>query len=121
MFPKGPVCQFKGRTIPSFVTFYESGGMDGKILTDILRHLDQLQVFQEDRNNGYTPFLLLDGHQSRFELEFLRYINDSNTKWSVCIGVPYGTSLWQVGDSSQQNGKFKVLMTKKRGNYLMKD
>ena len=114
MFPEGPVCQFKGKTIPSFVTFSESGGMDGKILTDILRHLDHLQVFKEDRNDGYIPFILLDGHQSRFELEFLRYINNPNTRWNACIGVPYGTSLWQVGDSSQQNGKFKVLMTKKK-------
>ena len=114
IFPQGPVCHFKGKTIPSFVAFSESGGMDGKILTDVLRHLDKLEVFHDDRKEGYTPFLLLDGHQSRFELEFLRYINDPDTKWSVCIGVPYGTSLWQVGDSSQQNGKFKVLITKKK-------
>ena len=30
--------------------------------------------------------------------------------WMVSIGVPYGTSLWQVGDSYQQNGHFKIAL-----------
>ena len=30
----------------------------------------------------------------------------------MCIGVPYGTHKWQVGDSSQQNGMFKMMVTK---------
>ena len=59
-----------------------------------------------------TPFLLLDGHGSRFGLSFLEYINDAWHEWAVCIGVPYGTSLWQVGDSSQQNGAFKIALKK---------
>jgi hypothetical protein len=46
------------------------------------------------------PFVLLDGHQSRFDEVFLRYINDPAHKWVVAIGVPYGTHIWQVGDSS---------------------
>jgi hypothetical protein len=25
-----------------------------------------------------------------------------------CIGVPYGTSMWQVGDSTEQSGTFKI-------------
>ena len=28
------------------------------------------------------------------------------------IGVPYGTSLWQVGDSSEQNGSYKMACAK---------
>ena len=59
-----------------------------------------------------TPFVLLDGHGSRFDLEFLEYVNDPKHKWNVCLGVPYGTALWQVADSSQQNGKFKMLLNK---------
>ena len=58
--------------------------------------------------------MLVDGHQSRFEVEFLQYINDQNHKWNVCIGIPYRTSLWHVGDSVQQNGRFKMLVTKKK-------
>ena len=54
------------------------------------------------------PFLLLDGHGSRFEIPFLRYVTDKQHPWVVCQGVPYGTSLWQVADSSEQNGSFKA-------------
>ena len=49
---------------------------------------------------------------SRFELEFLEYINTCETKWCVNIGLSYGTSYWQVGDSSEQNGCFKMALTK---------
>ena len=62
------------------------------------------------RSNGLVPFVLLDGHNSRFDLEFLQYINDVQHKWNVCIGVPYGTALWQVADTSYQNGKFKMTL-----------
>ena len=55
------------------------------------------------------PLLLLDGHVSQWELSFLQYVNKKKTEWAVCIGVPYGTSLWQVGDSSQKMGRIKWL------------
>jgi hypothetical protein len=32
----------------------------------------------------------------------------------VEIGLPYGTSYWQVGDSSEQNGSFKMKLTKEK-------
>jgi hypothetical protein len=28
--------------------------------------------------------------------------------WTCCIGVPSGTSVWQLGDSAEQNGTFKI-------------
>ncbi len=68
---------------------------------DVLQHIDRCLSW--DRTEA-TPFLLLDGHGSRFELPFLDYVNSEETKWNVCIGVPYDTNLWQVGDSAQQNG-----------------
>jgi hypothetical protein len=40
---------------------------------------------------------------------FLTYINDPNHIWKVCLGVPYATNFWQVGDSAEQNGTFKTL------------
>ena len=58
--------------------------------------------------NGPTPCILLDGHSSRLELPFLKYINQPERKWKALIGIPYGTSLWQVGDSVEQNGCFKM-------------
>lgn len=65
-----------------------------------------------DRSDGRKPFLLRDGHGSRFGLNFLKYVIDPAHGWVVCIGVPYGTALWQVGDSSEQNGAYKIALAK---------
>ena len=46
------------------------------------------------------------------ELPFLNYINNPETKWIVCIGVPYGSHIWQVADSSEVNGTYKMNLTK---------
>ncbi len=72
--------------------------------------INRLNVF--DRSTGLNPFLLLDGHGSRFELDFLSYSHAEDTVWDVCIGLPYGTSFWQVGDSMEQNGCFTMALTK---------
>ncbi len=52
--------------------------------------------------------------------EFLEYIDARPTKWNVNIGFPYGTSYWQVGDSSEQNGYFKVALTKAKQELVTK-
>ena len=70
-----------------------------------------MKVYAKDRIQGLAPFVLLDGHQSRFDLEFLEYINSKEHQWNVSIGVPYGTAFWQVADSTEQNGIFKMLLT----------
>ena len=49
----------------------------------------------------------LDAHDTRFDLPFLEYIIAEEKRWYVCIGVPYGTSKWQVGDDKRLNGRFK--------------
>lgn len=118
MFPGGPCCWYKGIKVPAFITFTESGGIDGPTLTEIFRRIDKLKLYEEDRRDGMIPFCLLDGHHSRFDLNFLQYINGPQHKWNVCIGVPYGKAFWQVGDSPEQNGKFKMeLTTAKRAIY----
>ena len=61
------------------------------------------------RMNGVVPFAILDGHGSRIELTFLQYANDPVIKWCVCLDVPYGTALWQVGDSKEQNDYFNMV------------
>jgi hypothetical protein len=38
----------------------------------------------------------------------------------VNIGLPYGTSYWQVGDSSEQNGSFKMNLTKNKNDLVAK-
>ena len=110
LFPGGPTCIFEGKEIPVMVRYSEKGGINADILTDILRTLDTLKVFHHYRENGIVPFLLVDGHMSCFSIQFLEYITNHEHLWKVSIGVPYGTSLWQIGDSYQQNGRFKIAL-----------
>lgn len=104
-FPGGPCCQHNGKKIPCASFVSESGGITADILVKVLKIMDDLNLFP--RVNGSMPFLLVDGHQSRLDPVFLEYINNAGHRWKVCLGVPYATTLWQVGDSSQQNGSFK--------------
>jgi hypothetical protein len=120
LYPGGPTCTFKSKKVPCMVEFSVGGGMTGMILAKIFQTLDSLEIYKEDREQGLRPFVLLDGHQTRFHLDFLSYINNPNHRWSVCIGVPYGTALWQVGDSPEQNGNFKISMSKKKEEILNK-
>jgi hypothetical protein len=75
------------------------------MLAEMLKVLDQSEVF--NRSTGIKPFLLLDGHHSRLRIPFMEYIHDPAHPWVVCLGVPYGTHLWQVADAPQLNGSFK--------------
>ena len=97
--------------MPCLIRWTPKGSIDGDILLDMVKTLDVLDVYDDERKEGKTPFILLDGHGSRWELPFLEYINTDATKWSVCIGVRYGTGLWQVGDSAEQNGSYKMAVT----------
>ena len=120
-FPFGPSCNVRGTNIPCFVCNSESGSITSKLLGKMLLHMHNCHLF--NRTDGVLPFLLLDGHGSRFELPFLEYINDMGEeghKWRVCIGVPYGTSFWQVGDSAEQNGSFKMAMVQAKTKLLQK-
>ena len=101
-FPYGPTCQVGDMNVPCFVGHSESGSISSELLAAMLKHMDDCQVF--DCTDGIPPFLLLDGHGSRFELPFLEYANDAAHIWKVRIGVPYGMNIWQVGDSAEQNG-----------------
>ena len=86
------------------------GSITSDILIDILASLEFYGVI--DRTDGRKPFLLIDGHNSRFQLNFLSYVIDPTHEWVVCIGVPYGTALWQVGDASKQNGSLNMALSK---------
>ena len=117
-YPCGPTCEVRGVTVPCLVRWSPKGGMTSEILRDICATLDHLEVF--DRSTGAMPFFLLDGHGSRVELPFLEYINDPLHLWCVCLGVPYGTDLWQVGDSAEQNGTYNMLTTAAKMNLIQK-
>jgi hypothetical protein len=53
-------------------------------------------------------------------MPFLTYINSPGTKWNACVGLPYGTSYWHVGNSSQQNRCFKMALTKYKKELLQR-
>lgn len=106
----GPKCYFNGIVIPTFIGTSPKASITSTMLADMLRMLDTLNIF--DRSTGKLPFLLLDGHHSRIEKPFLDYICDDAHKWTVCIGVPYGTHIWQVADAEEMNGSFSSAVTK---------
>ena len=115
-FPGPPTCTFRGKEIPALVRWNESGSITSQILVEMLQTLDMLGVIPREEN--IKPFLLLDGHGSRLEVPFLQYINTPTDHWVVCIGVPYGTALWQVGDSKEQNGSFNIAMNQAKQDLL---
>jgi hypothetical protein len=98
-FPMGPVCTY-----------------NGDLLVNVLQVIDKLQVF--DCSDEVAQFLLLYGHGRCFNLQFLEYINCARTKWTVCVVFSHRTSYWQVGDSSEQNGCFKMALTRDKRQLL---
>ena len=106
-YPLGPKCKYRGKEVDCLTFASESGGISGDILVEILKYFDKIDLFPRVPG-GPIPMLIVDGHQSRLDPKFIDYINDDGHVWKVCLGVPYATVLWQVGDASEQNGKFKV-------------
>jgi hypothetical protein len=119
MYPCGPTCAYRGKEVPCLVCNTENGSITSDLLKMFLEKLDSFGLFPRGED-GVKPFLLLDGHGSRLELPFLQYINDPAHEWVVCIGVPYGTSYWQVGDSAEQNGSYKMALTKSKRELVLK-
>ncbi len=107
----GPTCTFQGKEVPCHVNVSPNASITSMMLAEMLSDIDCAGMFDR-QPDGPKPFLLLDGHHSQFELPFLSYINDSNEyPWVVCIGMPYGTHIWQVADLSELNGAFKMELT----------
>jgi hypothetical protein len=69
MFPFGPTCSFNGIEVPTFVTCSKNSSITSQLLTNILFKMDDLALF--DRSDGVNPFLLYNGHGSRFEEPFI--------------------------------------------------
>ena len=88
-----------------------------EIMTDILATLDHVGVF--NWQEGATPFLLIDGHRSRLDMEFLEYFCNPTHEWAVVMGVPYGTALWKVGDIPEQNGSNNMASVEIKSNIVM--
>jgi len=95
----GPKC----KNVHCLTFASERGGITRKILVKVLEYFDGIDVFPLI-NDGPIPMLIVNSHQSRLHPQFVDYINDNGHKWKVCLGVPYASTLWQVGDASEQNG-----------------
>jgi hypothetical protein len=106
MFPFGPTCTFNRVEVPIFVTCSKNSSITSQLITSMLDKMDEHSLF--DRSARINPFLLCDGHGSRFNELFLKYTLEYDINWTCCIGVPYGTSVWRLGDSPYQNGIFKI-------------
>jgi hypothetical protein len=112
MFPFGPTCIFNGIEVTTFITYIENENITSLLLTNMLQNMDALLLF--DMTDGINPCLLCGGHGIRFKEPFLEYTLESGRPWTCCIGVPYGTLVWQVDDSVEQNDTFKIESKKER-------
>jgi hypothetical protein len=106
-YPGGPKCKYNGKVVDCFVFTLESSGITGGILVKILTYFDSIELFPRVPG-GPIPVLIVYRHQSCLATIFVEYINDQGHTWKVCLGVPYATTLWQVGDASEQNGMVKL-------------
>ena len=80
---------YKGVRVTCMYQWSKKGPITLEILVDILTALDDLKVFEINMAAGILPFLLVDGHGSRFQLLFPLNIHDLLHEWVVVIGVPY--------------------------------
>jgi hypothetical protein len=117
-YPGGPKCKYKGKIVDCLTFASESGGITGEILVKVLQHFDGIDLFHREKD-GPIPMLIVDGHQSRLDPLFVEYINNKEHKWKVCLGVPYATTLWQVGDASEQNGFVKSEWYREKAKLLV--
>ena len=103
-----------GGSITCLMCLSPKGSISSMLLTEALKYLDQLNVF-ERRQDVPTPFGLLEGHGSRLQLPFLEYINsitpDVIINWIQTLGNPNATDVWQVGDRINHNVCWKMAMT----------
>jgi hypothetical protein len=113
-----PEFNFRDKRVLCLAQWSPNGGVNAEILINCFKHMDELQMFP--RTEILKPFVFLDGLSSQFDLGLLKYIRDPHHRWSVCMGLPYRTFLWQVGDSPQQNGNFKSYQSKAK-EILLKE
>jgi hypothetical protein len=71
----GPTCRFNGNFLPCFVGTSPKASITTELLIEMLSFIDKNDVFPRNGPSD-TPFLLLDGHQSRTRYALLRYITN---------------------------------------------
>ena len=103
--------QFLWKKIQTMTFTSPKGSITAQILVKIFERLDALNLFERGPNKP-EPCVIVDGHESRLSVDFVRYINNPAHKWNFALGIPYLTHLWQPGDATEQNGIFKLYFWK---------
>lgn len=116
LFPGGPECVYKGITIPELIAFTESGGINGYILKAISERLDDLNIYTDDRKRGQIPFALIDGQQSRFDLDFLKYINSRQQSETIALESSMGMYYGRLGTPTNKMVVSRCSSLKKERN-----
>jgi hypothetical protein len=116
-FPGAPKCMFRGKEVEALIACSPKGSITSEILKQAFERLDKLGIYE--RTPNLIPFSLFDAHDSRLQTPFLGYINDESHLWKSCIGLPNGTHSWQVGDSEEQNGSYKVETTREKAELVL--
>jgi hypothetical protein len=70
---------------------------------------------------GSYRFCSLMAMEADLNFPFLEHITNKEYEWKVCISVPCGTPYWQVGDSMEQNGCFKMALAKAKHERVDKE
>ncbi len=84
--------------------------------------MDELGITQR----GFTqmerptvlPLSLMD--TSLMGEDFLRYVNDADSRREVNLGASYGTEFWRLHDDRKQNGAFKDQLAALKSNFYLK-
>jgi hypothetical protein len=100
-YPGGPTTVVNGKEFPCVFAASPSASMTDKILAMVMKRLDDFGLTYRDEVEGVYPMLIMDGHGSRLGLEFLRYVNNKDTKGMVMVGAPYATQKWQFHDDKR--------------------
>jgi hypothetical protein len=118
-FPFGPECVWGGKRIPCFCDATPNGSMTSTILMRIFEYMDELEIIPRVPG-GPSPCVVMDGHGSRLDDIFLDYVLNENHRWYIGLGAPNATDIWQVGDSSEQNGTYKMYLSRGKEELIRK-
>ena len=88
--PGLPLVSSDGKDIPVLFAANTKASMTSGILKEAFKKMDELGITQRgvDQNGiTYRPAAVVDGHISRMGEDFLRYVNDADSRWEVNLGA----------------------------------
>ena len=65
--------------------------------------------------------LMLGGYGGRLGCPILKYTNNPVHTWFTVVDVLYGASMWQVGNSVEQNGAYKIVLSRIKKDIIAKN